>query len=243
MRDNATVILTQLLGSFENVPTYINLCTDWDSFVEGQVETRQLIRKFLLKHNKIFILAINFSHLIRLSQQIQEATYRLPELTFEDMRLKTQEPSLGEVNAAITNIYQEIQVLVRYSEEGMHYIGVFRHAISYLDCWKKSVNEFVLDEDVCSLCFSNLSDRKRFSARMTADIEVQIIILKTHINNLISIVEKTLKPRQTMLLRADSALRLLTRVAEMEKAPGWVGLDTKTPHESKDISNFDVERV
>jgi len=245
MKENVAGILSQLLGKFDKVPTYVSLCSEWDDYVKAQSaedgETRQIFRRFLLDKNRRFVGAINLPYLTDLSQKVQMAINRLPDLTFDQMRLKSQEPSTAEVNQAITQIYMEIQTLVKYTEECMHYIGVLKHAITYLDCWKKSINELVLDEDVCPVCFGNLTDRKRFSDRMTADADAHLNLLKTHQRGLAEKSDKVLRPRQNMLLRADSALRLLTKMVEIEKGPGWVGGDTQPVHEGSD--GFNVEKV
>ena len=160
-----------------------------------------------------YLEALNIRELIGHVDEMKEGVYASSDLGFMNFEL-SEEIEPEEVKKQIQNIYSKVNVIQNNKELCLRAINFLNKAKNYLTSLKKAIESFIMSLE--TLRFKTMKDRERFINRWVSDIESFILILKTNISDLSTMVDKVLGAKYHMLMRGESSLRLLQKGKELE---------------------------
>ena len=212
-------------------------------------ERRARLRKFLRQEAQRVLEVICFKdldHMLSVYEQrvkVSGELINLPQLQ-DSLNLLPQ-----EVHGVLQRIFNSMQELQRLREDGTEVLTILRRVQSHLEMLRKALNALVLSEDFEPKLFPHLSERKRFLEVLNTDLGAYEEVLSGMKQRITLQLESVIPSRTNVLMRAESAIRLLCKVNEPET---WLnkrqsGNHTSVPQGARtgdlDTGTFHVESV
>jgi hypothetical protein len=192
-------------------------------------QDRPTLRTFLRDTVAALLTAANLDYLQTIVQQVHARHVSAPALDLTKFGLSTDMPSVSELQNALRNLYTEVSALATDKEECQHYLVLLKSLGDTLHSASRAITTFVCDEDLHTSIFQSVGERKRYAETQTADLEAAKQRITTLRQVLTTITDDILAPRNQILMRSDSALRLVVKLDEVERGlnRGQSGTDTE----------------
>jgi hypothetical protein len=179
-----------------------------------------------------FIQAINISFLAEISGETVGEVYS-GEVGFSKLCL-SKNPEYNEIQRILRNIYVLVESNQKYREKSHHYLGIIKHASSYVKSCDKAFEGFVN-----SIGYMDKKEKKDLHTFISIDLKSCLGVLDNIKSDLISIGE-IISSRHNLLMRTESSIRLLSKYAEIDKF-GNVGQSRN--HTIERGGGFDIEET
>lgn len=222
---------------------------DYEAFTEAHsgLTAKVNLKTFVRGEVKTFLEAINLPFLQQVVGDLNKRISAEPPIEYASFTLSKDLPTYEEVQQTISQIHEQVARTAAYREECNHYTTVLKSAQDYLTSFRKTLETFLHDETIEPMAFEGLAARKRFAEPLTIDLEAYTTRVATLRATVTNLYDNILGQRQNLLMRSDSAVRML--VTKTEDADRHLNSfqsrrKTTTPTE-RDISDsgFEVERV
>jgi len=174
--------------------------------VEGKIGER--ICQFAEAQVIEFIQAINVSFLSELSSKMIAEVYS-DEINFSKLCL-SKSPEYDEIQKILRDIYVLVERNQRFREKSHHYLGVIKHALSYIKSLDKAFEIFI-----SSFKSIDKKSRKELHENLLVDVKSCYGVLDDIRNDLVNIGE-VISSRHNLLMRTESSIRLLSKYAEVD---------------------------
>jgi hypothetical protein len=205
--------LLELRTNYVRPFSFWMLKEDWDASRGMEPIDSESIGHFIVIRIRAFEEALNYDSLAQLCNGVLGSIAGLEPIKYQDFCPQNKEPDFHEVQRLIHKIYEKQTENQAYREECVHYLGVLRQALQYVDSLEKSL--FGLIQSL-GKWFRTKTERNEFQSYALMDLKLLANALKALSQNFKNSVEDVLKVRQNILLRADSAIRLLVESARTE---------------------------
>jgi hypothetical protein len=257
MIETAKQSLLEVLSKCDSPFTYRQLNKEFLKFCEERTQesndpspsaVQGDFKRFLLDMQEKLFESLNIPFVREIGRGFISKAYDLPVLQFEDFCPKSKDPEYDEVSNLIQKIYTEVSTTQSYREEAEHYQAVLKNVESYLKSFKTAMRAFVMDMTILPTAFVGVAERDRFFKNISADIEVYLELVQRMIKDIAKFIDSVLSVRYNLLMRADSAIRLLSKFLELDAMGNRGGSRPRTrPMGNKgqgvDLSGFSVEKV
>lgn len=213
-------LLSQMLRGFQKPPRAITL---HDSFTGS---TRADLKSYCRLCSHDVLEAINFEFIAQLTQDaisdISSTSIDLAALSL------SQDPDFTTIQRTLSSIYQHLTRCQTQREQIQHYLTVVKSAENYVKAFMRAMEQFILDEDVAPIAYQHLSERKRAFESLSVDLESHLAAFVQLRADLSGVMDSVISPRNQLLLRAESSIRLLSKFAESDHLSNFAQSRPKT---------------
>lgn len=232
-QDTAT-LLAQMLRGFQTPPRAITLHNAFTG------TTRLELKQFAREVSANLLDALNLELLRQLTEETLNTVRADAGMDYGTLALNTDEPDFKTVQHTLGNIYTNLSLCQRQREQIQHYLTVLKNAETYLKTFRNGLEQFVLDEDVAPAAYTHLSERKRAFDAIAVDLDAYATTLAQLRQDLTGAIDNVISPRNQLLLRAESSLRLLAKFAEQDSLGNAAQSRPRTnsPREPFDSTGF-----
>lgn len=234
--DTAT-LLAQMLRGFQTPPRAITLHTAFHG------TSRAELKAFAREQATTLLDALNLELLRELADETGAIVRADAGMDYGTLALNTDEPDFATVQRTLGNIYTNLSTCQRQREQVQHYLTVIKNAENYLKTFCNALEQFFIDEDVAPDAYTHLSERKRAFEAVSVDLDAYASTLAQLRHDLTGLVDNVIAPRNQLLLRAESSLRLLAKFAEHDALGNAAQsrLRTRGPQEALDTTGFVIQ--
>lgn len=210
--------------SLEAPLTSIQLEDDFEAYKAANVEewaafagdkAKGQLRGFVKQSVRNFFKDFDLQLLVDMTTELTKKVQARPEVDYTKFNL-VGEVTTQEVQDVLGKIYTMVSTTQGEKDEINHQLSVLKMARGFLISLQKAFEAFIMDETVCPYSFKHLSERTRFMETLLADIGIydqRIAGLRSLLDNLLNNV---LSPRLNLLIRSDSAVRLVVKHEEQD---------------------------
>lgn len=209
---SAPLTTLQLEGDFEQ------FATEMEAEMAGLQGDRKkiLLRSFVKKAQRDFFKDFDVAVIGEVVQALVKKVQARPEIDYTKFTLSDTDVTMDEVQTAISDIYNHISATQGEKDQCAHALSVIQLGRSFIKSLRTALDAFIMDETNCPFSFQHLSERKRFSETSLADLDVYDQRLVSFRDLTTSLLENTIGPRLNLLMRSDSAVRLIVKFDEQE---------------------------
>lgn len=238
MHPALTDILNSLLTKPNEPTTIIRLEGDYEAFLVAnplpdpvsETACRKRLRAFLREGFRCLLEAAELAKIEQLVLQYERLVAERASVETLANFQEGVEPSYADVQKAVTAVYEELQWVQQHREVGHNLLTVLRRIGSSFAQLRKAGHGLVVDADFEERLFVHLSDRKRFLEAWEADVQAYETQLQEFRNRIVQLLETVLPARSNLLMRTDSAIRLLCKMNEPEgRINSWQSRGHTTP--------------
>ena len=236
--------INDLFQIFDSPIRFSAINQEWAEFSKSLIGKGFVtISEIHLFTDRTIDLILDAVNLPMLSDIVQNLTMIMfgEEFEIPKMSVDRDNVAFSDANKLLFEVYNKIQS-VQLNREGInHYITLIKKAQSHLVSLRMVLKQFILYVECSSLI--HLSERERFFDLISIDLDVSVNLLKDHKANLAQLYDE-ISSRYNLLLRSDSALRLLAKFTEQEAGANRVGSRPNTePMKGGDSDGFDITTV
>lgn len=213
MSDDRIDALLELRNNYARPFSFWMLKEEWEVFGGSKIINPDTMGDFIVSKIRAFEEALNYDSLAQLCNGVLGSVANLRPIKYQDFCPQNKEPDYNEVQHLLHKIYEQQTENQAYREECIHYLGVLRQALQYVDSLEKSL--FGLIQSL-GKWFRTKTERNEFQSYALMDLKLLANSLKALSQNFKNSVEDVLKVRQNILLRSDSAIRLLVESVRTE---------------------------
>lgn len=121
------------------------------------------------------------------------------------------EVMLGDIQGLLMKLYCVVQTEQESREVLSGWVSYLKGLLDWLGVLKRSVDTFVSDPYSSPISFVGVTDRKRVCENLLADVYFVEGELQGMVSRLVSVLDNVVGARISLLLKAESSLRLLVR--------------------------------
>lgn len=177
--------------------------------LEATGKIKERVKQFAEAKIEKFIEAINIQFLSEISSKTVEEVYS-EEISFSKLCL-SKNPEYDEIQKILRDIYVLVESNQRYREKSHHYLGIIKHALSYIKSCDNAFEGFINNFE-----HIDKKDKKELHKFISIDLKSCSGILGNVQSDLTSIGE-VISSRHNLLMRTESSIRLLSKYAEVDK--------------------------
>lgn len=213
--------LSEILAIFDKselteVVTVLQLEDEYTDFCGQPVEVGDStpaarLKRYARSITKPFLAAVNITYLQELVKGLQKEIAALPTIDYSSFTLSKDLPTYEEVQGALQQIHAEVTRVSSYREKCNHYTTVLKTAFDHVSGFRKALQAFLHDETNEPFAWEGLAQRKRATEAWILDVEAheqRLIALRAIVTQL---HDDILGQRLNLLMRSDSAVRLLVQ--------------------------------
>jgi len=179
-------------------------------------EDRIILDEFISSTVQDFSTAINVQFLVEQSTAAIIDLRKTSNVRISDIKIPAEDLEFKTANDVEQKIFAQINILQTNKAISSKYLAILTRAKAYLTSLKKAITQFIKDLSICPSLFQHLSERERFVQNYVTDIDSIITVIQGNMTELSSIEEKVIKSNLNILLRSDSAIRMLSRYKEFD---------------------------
>lgn len=241
--DDPRSIIATLRARYVGVVRIESLESEWAGVraagADGDVAPGDQLRGFLRSIARGIVLAVDLQTLagivLKGVDECRDASFRdidykalLPDgVDGDDLRTDTLDAPV--ILKILRRVYDETNRVERAREPVTHYLGVIKHAETYLDAVRKCIREFVLDDAMAGIA-GTVAARERLVGTVCVNIDTDAMQIAALRADLIALDEDISK-RKAMLERFVSSVRMLNQstMEEMRANSGQSRFRTERP--------------